>query len=732
MTAPVYALPLYPVFHDLSGKPLDAGFVYIGVSGSNAEASPLPVFWDEDQTIPIAQPIRTINGYPARNGSQGAIYVAGDYSITVRDKQGRLVYSALKGVNFAEAATAEAQAAANAAEAALEDAVDLVNMVVNVLPIERTAVGDGFLDTLTFPGVYLEKERFYDVSIGGVAQLSEDFSLSNDGTSTTLMFVEPFPIGAIVRGKVLQNIALSGGQSLAFADRAAVLAWIAANPAPPVGTVLQWGGIGVRYIGSGTAIADMPGYVPDGVATPDHFAENTSPGFTDMTAAIQSAVDAFPVVELRASRYRISDTIIFSGRVPHFYGQGRGMGPLGSSMHNFAPTRIEWYGAENKPVLSYNPGAHDDVSIKWGGVFEKFSIYGMRVSGVVGIRCGAKTAQATYRDLEITGVDTGFSMFQNAYACLFDNCAVSDFSSDAWLLNGVNHNTKFFGCTTNFNSARPANSSVTVKGTDGGGSTALSFIGCDFDLYDQVTALDFQWASGVVIDGCYFEARSTNTLNFIKWGSSGLPSPVSGLTATGCIFGGQSFARELIYVTEGASVFLAGNLIYGFTGSVVNNAVPGICNRFGNNRVTSTPSLFVGGDSGWTDKTSSRLASDQSFSVETAVLDYSHPLQNRLRKRRVSAEIRITAEDATATSVAVIMKLQRFNGTTWSDLGSIARATLFVNAGTRGIVGQTVNFSEVDATNSVFSQYRVLVSPGIGDAVIILAGSAIRVEELDT
>jgi hypothetical protein len=113
MTSPVYVLPLYPVFHDLQGKPLDAGYIYIGIAGGNAEGQPLTVYWDEARTIPAEQPIRTIAGYPDRNGSAGAIYVAGDYSITVRDKNRVLVYSAREGVNFAEAATAEAQEAAD-------------------------------------------------------------------------------------------------------------------------------------------------------------------------------------------------------------------------------------------------------------------------------------------------------------------------------------------------------------------------------------------------------------------------------------------------------------------------------------------------------------------------------------------------------------------------------------------------------------------------------------------
>lgn len=52
--------------------------------------------------------------------------------------------------------------------------------------------------------------------------------------------------------------------------RAAFVAW-AAGRTFAVGLVIRAGGYGYRYIGSGTAISDLPGWVPDGDITPDHF-----------------------------------------------------------------------------------------------------------------------------------------------------------------------------------------------------------------------------------------------------------------------------------------------------------------------------------------------------------------------------------------------------------------------------------------------------------------------------
>jgi hypothetical protein len=83
-------------FFDRDGSPLDDGYLYIGTTGSNPETSPQAVYWDKDGTIPAAQPIRTINGYPARTGSPSKFYTATkNYSITVKDKRGILVISLL-------------------------------------------------------------------------------------------------------------------------------------------------------------------------------------------------------------------------------------------------------------------------------------------------------------------------------------------------------------------------------------------------------------------------------------------------------------------------------------------------------------------------------------------------------------------------------------------------------------------------------------------------------------
>lgn len=85
----------FPVFNDLDGTPLEAGYIYIGQSNLNPESAPINVFWDAACTIPAAQPIRTVGGYASRNGTPSGLYVTADsYSITVRNRNRVFVFAA--------------------------------------------------------------------------------------------------------------------------------------------------------------------------------------------------------------------------------------------------------------------------------------------------------------------------------------------------------------------------------------------------------------------------------------------------------------------------------------------------------------------------------------------------------------------------------------------------------------------------------------------------------------
>ena len=86
----------FNIFTDVDGDPLESGYIYIGVAGLDAKTNPISVYFDSTLTTPAALPLRTTGGY-VTNGGSAAVVFAGvsDYSITVLNKNGSLVYSAL-------------------------------------------------------------------------------------------------------------------------------------------------------------------------------------------------------------------------------------------------------------------------------------------------------------------------------------------------------------------------------------------------------------------------------------------------------------------------------------------------------------------------------------------------------------------------------------------------------------------------------------------------------------
>jgi len=86
--------PTYPIFTDIDGQPLEAGYVWLGQANLDPQVNPINAYWDAALTIAAPQPIRTLGGYPSRNGTPARIYVNSDYSIRVQNRNGSTVYSA--------------------------------------------------------------------------------------------------------------------------------------------------------------------------------------------------------------------------------------------------------------------------------------------------------------------------------------------------------------------------------------------------------------------------------------------------------------------------------------------------------------------------------------------------------------------------------------------------------------------------------------------------------------
>jgi hypothetical protein len=84
----------FPIFTDIDGQPLEAGYVWIGTANLDPQVNPINAYWDAALTIVAVQPIRTLGGYPANSGTPARVYVDSDYSIRVTNKNGSVVYSA--------------------------------------------------------------------------------------------------------------------------------------------------------------------------------------------------------------------------------------------------------------------------------------------------------------------------------------------------------------------------------------------------------------------------------------------------------------------------------------------------------------------------------------------------------------------------------------------------------------------------------------------------------------
>ena len=156
-------------FFDSDGTPLDAGYIYIGTTGANPETTPQTVYWDKAGTIPAAQPLRTLNGYPARDGAVSKFYTATkNYSITVKDKRGILVIGLLNSDSgiFDElsedggaAAVGYENATSGLVATDVQAAIDEVQENVNdVLAVQSTQSG---LVNLFMNSAFIHNQRSY-------------------------------------------------------------------------------------------------------------------------------------------------------------------------------------------------------------------------------------------------------------------------------------------------------------------------------------------------------------------------------------------------------------------------------------------------------------------------------------------------------------------------------------------------------------------------------------------
>jgi hypothetical protein len=141
--------PPFPIFLDIDGQPLDAGYIYLGVANQATEANPIQAYWDAALSVPATQPILTKAGFPVNAGVPARVYVNSDYSIVVKNRNGFQVFSSpIATDRFNDAVVnidssdvtflqAGAGAVARTAQAKMRDVVSVKDF---------GAVGDGVTD----------------------------------------------------------------------------------------------------------------------------------------------------------------------------------------------------------------------------------------------------------------------------------------------------------------------------------------------------------------------------------------------------------------------------------------------------------------------------------------------------------------------------------------------------------------------------------------------------------
>ncbi|NBZ88132.1 DUF2793 domain-containing protein [Stagnihabitans tardus] len=134
-----------------------------------------------------------------------------------------------------------------------------------------------FSGTVTFSGPLTSVDSNFTVRDNADANKKARFELSGVTTGTTRVLTVPDLDGELVLSEE------------DFPTRAAFVAW-APGKTPSIGRVITAEGYRYRYIGSGTAISDLPGWVPDGTATAVHFG-------ADLTGVVSAIPDVSALID---------------------------------------------------------------------------------------------------------------------------------------------------------------------------------------------------------------------------------------------------------------------------------------------------------------------------------------------------------------------------------------------------------------------------------------------------
>jgi hypothetical protein len=259
--------PPYPMFFEEDGRPVEGGHVYIGIAGLNPISNPLTCYYDEAMTIPAAaKDIRISGGYIVYKGAPRNLYVPGDYSLLIQDKNGSTIYSSL--VNDV-------------------DNADLL------LTLPRGTLTRAMLVPISYNMNAIVESGFYSWTNGGTS----NFPLGCAAADLYALQVEASPDGAGIIYQRLVDLTTGPTSALYTFERQSInaglawTAWIATNIPSGYGT--GWHTALSSIFTSQVALPEDPrGLTCSNAADADHDITISAGGAADSTRVIWLALAA--------------------------------------------------------------------------------------------------------------------------------------------------------------------------------------------------------------------------------------------------------------------------------------------------------------------------------------------------------------------------------------------------------------------------------------------------------
>lgn len=352
-----------------------------------------------------------------------------------------------------------------------------------------------------------------------------NLSDGGDAASTDKVLVSR---GGVLRTVAAQLVADLSVSHATYSSRAIFEASEVLAPVVRV-SVLTPGGDAIHYKrdAAGTAATTNGGTVnwsPEGVATPNHWAENTTPATTDMTTAIQAAVNHGDKcrVEFLAEEYLISSTITVTGREDTLFFEEYsliGAGPEATTIIQSDPTQ------DHISISTLDPINNDTWLI---GVVEGFRL---KSTGATQAQTGAgirhnRNLNTTFRDLLITG-PTNIIISEGSAQCYYN---------------------RVFSRGTDRASGENLESVYTF--TDNGRNRSFgNFIGdCEHQAGEVAERIfDIQAVDGLYVSNCHFNS-ALKKVHIRPDGTANLQDHVFQLKFTNVYFDGDGSPEDGVYV----------------------------------------------------------------------------------------------------------------------------------------------------------------------------------------